>query len=336
MKIKLMDKYEPQVFISKNAYDKTMEYINQSKQEIGWLATASRVGKDFYIHDTYLFKQEVSSVTTEIKEDGLNEFAMELMQQPDGMDIWNNMRVWGHSHVNMSPSPSGQDNDQMKLFLDNPNDFFIRIIGNKSEEFKVDIWDFESGIIYEDATFSIVYDEDTENILNTINKQIKALRNRIEEILTPSSLLQEEIKLEISEKVKEKKYSTIYGNNCKGQGMYGNIYDDVYGIYDGYGYDGYDGYGSYGANNYGTDKDKKKEKESVDVNSIFNALSEDEIFIIMEGIDQGYSSSDMLDEKKYKHLTIRDFEELDEEICNYCFKNQETYTKYLISQQVEG
>lgn len=334
MNIKLMNKYEPQVFISKNAYDKTMEYINQSTQEVGWLATATREDRDYCIHDTYLFEQEVSCVTTEIKEDGLNKFAMELMQKPDGIDVWNNMRVWGHSHVNMGVSPSGQDNDQMKLFLDNPNDFFIRIIGNKKENFKIDIWDFKSGIIYENAMFTIVYDKDTEDMLNTINKQIKALTNRIEAIIETPKELKEEIKKELSEKVKEKKYTTIYGNNCKGgKGYgYGTIYDDIYDDYDIYG-----GYGGYGASSYGMYEGKKKEvkseKTEVEIDEIFAELDVREVFIIMEGIEEGYSSSDMLDEKKYQHLSNKDFEELDDMICDYAMKNQDQYIKYLIDKE---
>lgn len=318
MNIKLMEKYEPQVYISKVAYDKTMEYINQSKKEIGWLATAVRVKEGFYIEDTYLFKQEVEATTTEIKEEGLNEFAMELMQQPDGMDIWNKMRVWGHSHVNMSTSPSTQDNSQMKLFLENPNDFFIRIIGNKSEDFKIDIWDFKSGIIYENAEFVIVYDEKTEEILNAINKQIMALRNKMEEMLKTPAELQEQIKKEISEKVKEKTYKNIYGKQPRV-----SIYDD---------YDDYYGYGyGYGYNNYGSSKKKETRKDVIDKGEeLFNTLSQEEIFIIMEEIECGGTCEDVLGVEQTKGMTKRDFTTIDDLVSEYCNACQNDYMNYIM------
>lgn len=309
MKVKLMESYEPQVFISKLAYDKTVEYITQSKGEVGWLGTAVRVDKDYYIEDTYLFKQEVSSVTTEIKEDGLNEFAMELISKEGGIDIWNKMRVWGHSHVDMSTSPSGQDDEQMNLFLDNPNDFFIRVIGNKSEEFKIDIWDFNSGLIYENADFTLVYDESTENMLSTLNKQIKVLRDKIEEIISPSQKLQEEIKAELKEKVKEKKYVNRYNNVT--------TYNDYYG----YGYD----YG-YGYNSY--NKSKKKE-DGNKAEKVFSTLTEQEIFTLMTNIEEGFSSADIIDCDLVKNFNKIDFEELDDLVSKYCFNNISPYMDYM-------
>ena len=331
MNVKLIHKYEPKVYISNDAYNKTMEYINQSSQEIGWLATAERVDKDFYIEDTFLFKQEVSCVTTEIKEDGLNEFAMELMQHENGVEIWNKMRVWGHSHVNMGTNPSGQDNDQMKLFLENPNDFFIRIIGNKKEEFKIDIWDFQKGLIYENAEFTIIYDEKTQETIEAINKQISLLRERMESLISPNKELQEDIKNEIKEKVKEKRFTNVYG---KGINTYGNTYGNAW---DNYGLDDlYDEYGVYEYESYKDskeDKKGKKNKKKVNIDEIFEQLEQEEIFLIMEGIEQGYSSSDMLNWKEFAYLTTKDFEELDDMVCDYTMKNEAEYTKYLISME---
>ena len=120
MSVKLMKGFEPKIFINVNAMNKMKEYIRQSSLEIGWLGTCEKLdNSSYYIGDVFLFKQEVHATTTEITTEGLSEFAMELLSTNDGIEIWNNMKVWGHSHVNMGTSPSSQDDKQIEVFAEN-------------------------------------------------------------------------------------------------------------------------------------------------------------------------------------------------------------------------
>ena len=152
---------------------------------------------------------------------------MELMQQDNGMDIWNNMRVWGHSHVNMSTSPSGQDDKQMETFLENENNFFIRIIGNKKGDFKIDIYDYEVGVLYENMKFDVVYDEDVRIKIETITNQINILSAKLNELTMVSNDLVKEVELDIKEKVKKKEFKTWTNNNT-------NTYQDNWYNWNGY------------------------------------------------------------------------------------------------------
>lgn len=268
MKVRILKNFEPILTINKIAMDKMKEYIDQSKLEIGWLGCAERTKEGYCIDDVFLFEQEVHSTTTEITTEGLNNFAMELMSEENGLEKWNNMRVWGHSHVNMTTSPSSQDEKQMDLFIENPNDFFIRIIGNKKGSFKIDIWDFELGLIYEDMNYTISYEKEVEEQVSILNKQIKILQEKLKNLLIPNQDLKKEIEKEIKSKVSEKTYTNKYKN-------YSTSYSNWY-----------------------TKSSKKKENQSVIVENkaqeVYDALTEEEKYTLMENIEYGGTSIDLL------------------------------------------
>lgn len=302
MKTRAIGKFFPQLYISDEAFNKMLEYIDQCTLEIGWLGSAMRNNKDYYLHDVYLFEQEVHSATTEITEQGLSNFAMEVMQYENGMEIWNSMRVWGHSHVNMAVSPSAQDEKQMDLFTQNPNEFFIRIIGNKKGEMKIDVWDFDLGVIYEDLNYTVVYEESKRETINIIQERISSLKRELERITEIPIDLKKDIKLEIATKVKEKKFA----NYTKGTGVKNNV--------------SYYGYNKWDNQGYLKDADYIKAEQ------IFDTLTEEEKFIIMDTIDCGGSSFDVIEDKT---LTYFEAVEIDELVSDYCMDNQAKYIDYL-------
>jgi hypothetical protein len=197
----------PYVLIQPQALHKMFQYVDGCADEIGWLGTAYRDGKEITINDVYLFEQEVHATTTEITPEGLSNFAMELMNQPDGVDIWNNMKVWGHSHVNMGITPSGQDDLQMQTFQEGGHDWFIRLIANKKGELKVDLYDYTTGVIYLDLPWEAL-ESDEEGWLQT---QIKDLEIQLEALRKATSVqYAEPIKEEIKVKVRKKAIYTSH------------------------------------------------------------------------------------------------------------------------------
>ena len=183
----LDNRYE--LYILPLARQKMEMYCDLSDGEIGWLAYVEQFDKNgFLITDCALLKQEVHSTTTEITAEGLLEF-------------WNNtppeqqckIKLWGHSHVNMSPSPSGQDDSQMEYFKDG-NPWFIRLITNKKREYHIDIYDYEHGIK--------VHMDQAD--LKTYNPEASELRKTIEE--------------EIKEKVSKKEYKAVTSSTGTGTG----------------------------------------------------------------------------------------------------------------------
>ena len=178
----LDNRYE--LYILPEARNKMELYCDLSEGEIGWLAYVEQFDKQgFLITDCALLKQEVHATTTEITAEGLLEF-------------WNNtpveqqakIKLWGHSHVNMSVSPSGQDDSQMEYFRDG-NPWFIRLITNKKREYHIDIYDYANGL-------KIHMDQAD---LKTYNPAENELRKQIED----------EIKLKVSKKEYKSTSSTL-------------------------------------------------------------------------------------------------------------------------------
>jgi hypothetical protein len=207
----------PAILISQEALNKMFIYVDECKDEIGWLGTASfdEESNIYTIHNVYLFKQQVHATTTEITPQGLEEFATELLQQEDGMEIWNNIRMWGHSHVNMGISPSGQDDKQMREFGQIGQDWFIRLIANKKGEMKVDLYHYKNGMYFTDVAWEIL-DEVSENEeaeelrlkiaqLEAYYKQSMAQLSGALEIETKAQItaIKPEIVKEMGEKVKK-------------------------------------------------------------------------------------------------------------------------------------
>jgi len=177
----LDNRYE--LYILPLARQKMEMYCDLSDGEIGWLAYVEQFDKQgFLITDCALLKQEVHATTTEITAEGLLEF-------------WNNtapeqqskIKLWGHSHVNMSPSPSGQDDSQMEYFKDG-NPWFIRLITNKKREYHIDIYDYEHGVkIHMDQADLKDYNPGATELRKTIEEEIKEKVSKKEYKSTASS-----------------------------------------------------------------------------------------------------------------------------------------------------
>lgn len=171
--VEVLDDFIPIVIISKVALSKMQLYVENCQNEIGWLGVVTKTNDSlFIVEDVYLFKQNVHMATTEITPEGLSEFAEDLLSQPDGIDIWNNIRLWGHSHVNMSTSPSKQDNDQMLTFAQGGHPWFLRIIANKKGNISIDLYDYSQGIIYKNLNWWVELTEEEK----LIDKQIAILQ----------------------------------------------------------------------------------------------------------------------------------------------------------------
>lgn len=146
----------PVVYIDPIALEKMTVIVDIAKKEVGWLGTARQLRTgDFIIDDVYLFDQEVSWSECEMTTEGLEAVAMELLSQEGDDTLYNNLRVWGHSHANMGTSPSAQDDTQMALFKDNGCDWFIRIIANKTGRLEITVFMYRNNLVINDAEWRI-------------------------------------------------------------------------------------------------------------------------------------------------------------------------------------
>ena len=322
MNTKVIKGYEPKVFIEIKALNKMNEYIRQSNDEIGWLGTATKKNNNYTIHDVFLFEQEVHSTTTEITVEGLNNFSMEILKEHDGINIWNNMKLWGHSHVNMSTSPSGQDDKQMEIFTQNANDFFIRIIGNKKGSMKIDIWDYDKGIIYENLEYSINFGSEQISI-DMLKKEIRNLQNIIEEKTKIKKEDVDFISKEIKAKVKKKAntFTNNWNKNWNGNSWKNNNKN----TYDSYDYC----YGSYWYNDY----DEIQEED--EIWDYFNVLDQEETFEMKYLKDHFGGIKNAISKEDLKLFSKEQLETLSGLIDDYCLEFEDEYVEYLSGMSVE-
>ena len=288
--VEILTGSDPIIYVNIDAIGKMKEYVDGCSDEIGWLGEVIKdeVG-NYIIKDVHLFKQQVHSTTCEITTEGLTEFANEILMQPSGMDKWNDIKCWFHSHVNMGVTPSGQDNLQMNVFKDCGHDFFIRGIANKKGEMEFTLYNYTDGLIYKNVRWAIFYNN-TE--IYSVQQQIDALQATLRGLQQPS-IDKVGIKTEMAKKVT--KMVTQYGgyNGYKGVTKGANIVNHM---------DWYDEY--YGVNAGTTVLDTKKKTQSsnphqVKINMETNevnggsnlALIEDEILLAYVDNDYDYLES---------------------------------------------
>lgn len=148
LKITVIDDVIPRVLISDTALLKMNYIVKHSQKEVGWLCSVDVKDNVYTLTDVYLFPQTVTDVTVNVSAEDLAKFAENLLTQPNGYEIYSSLKCWGHSHVNMEVIPSGTDDTQMDTF-DEGNAYFIRVIANKRGNLRVDLFDYDNGIVYE-------------------------------------------------------------------------------------------------------------------------------------------------------------------------------------------
>src|SRR5690606_25125993 len=126
------------------AMEDMMHITRLVNTEVGWLGFATHIGQDnvgrdiYRVSEVYLPHQEVHGATVEMQPEHLEKAMLEIIGTLGG-EKYDQLRVWGHSHVNMATSPSSQDDTTLDWLADSVNDFFIAIRTNKSGSVQVDV-----------------------------------------------------------------------------------------------------------------------------------------------------------------------------------------------------
>ena len=135
----------PSVYYSQKVWAVMWHIIHKCPKEVGWMGYVTKIGHDYLVEEIFLPEQIVSAAETDISPDAMATLTLELIKRD--MDP-EKMIYWGHSHVNMGVSPSGQDETQIDLMLQNAP-VFIRAIHNKRGEGKVDVFDTTQGVVFQ-------------------------------------------------------------------------------------------------------------------------------------------------------------------------------------------
>ena len=210
----------PKICITEETLLKFKAYVDSCEKEIGWLAFVRKEEDGTYlIYDTILPKQEVTPVTTELTESGLQEVGEEVLQ--NRFDEFENIRCWCHSHVNMQVYPSKTDDDTFEQFYQNC-DYFIRIICNKKDDMRVDFVDLVNEVRFDNTSWNIWtlpetyeeyvkiedYDEQIKKIEELKKKSVENIKKIQEDKYKGfKQQIQKEVNVKlIEEKTKSKSY----------------------------------------------------------------------------------------------------------------------------------
>ena len=155
------------------AWLKQSALVEQWDKEVAWHGIAKRGEGDTYIiEDILVYPQEVTGVTVTTDQE---EYETWLMNHDD--DTFNNIRMQGHSHVNMPTSPSGVDTSLYERILQQLDDtmFYIFMIWNKRGEKTIKIYDMSKNIFFDTKDCEVVIDEDIgiQSFLDSAQKLVK-------------------------------------------------------------------------------------------------------------------------------------------------------------------
>lgn len=224
------------VYFTESAYRKFQALVKEFDKEVAWHGVAYR-GKDaskdeYFITDILVYPQEVTGATVTTDQ---NKYQTWLMNHED--DVFNNIRMQGHSHVNMGVTPSGVDENLYESILAQLDDtmFYIFMIWNKKNDKTCKIYDLAKNILFDttDCEIKIITAPPADVKIEGVTEEeqstmLDALNNlRYEKMC--KQFVDEAKKL-----VTTKTYTTTYSRTGT-SGSYGN-----YGGYGGY-YNGYYG-----------------------------------------------------------------------------------------------
>lgn len=164
----------PVIHITSDAYVKMYELVNQSSVEIQWHGLVEKNNNTYTIYDILVFPQTNAPASTSSDQDEFAEWQTELIM--DMSFPINNMRLHGHSHVNMNVySSSIDDGYQSELITKvDDGDFYIFLVLNKRMEMYPLLYDFNQQILFEGKDIKIkILDKNNNDIKEWCSEQIK-------------------------------------------------------------------------------------------------------------------------------------------------------------------
>ncbi len=144
---------------TEQAYLKMLMLVNGTDKEVGWHGLVHRAEdetKDEYIvTDLLVYPQEVTGATVTTDQ---SKYETWLMGHED--EVFNQIRLQGHSHVNMSCVPSPTDTSLYdRIFSQLEEDmFYVFLIWNKRNERMVRIYDMAKNMFFDtdDVTVQVL------------------------------------------------------------------------------------------------------------------------------------------------------------------------------------
>lgn len=146
------------------AYHEMCALIDHFSTEVAWHGLVNRIDKThFQITKILVYPQQVTGATVNTDQEKYTTWLYELDDES-----FNTLRFQGHSHVNMSTSPSGVDMQNQWDLIDtlSSEDYYVFMIWNKRREYNVRVVDMADNVIYSGDDVKVTIGEaDTKGFL---------------------------------------------------------------------------------------------------------------------------------------------------------------------------
>jgi hypothetical protein len=178
----------PTIIVSHECLQAIKHIVSIAPQEAQWFHTVEAVEYKqspgevlLHLSDRlYIPKQNTSAAQVDSSSSMMIEFYNELKEEYQDQNIinekLNSMTCWCHSHHNMNPSPSGQDNNQFNFFVNSSqeqkqNNWQIMLIFNKKDQFYSRVYDPVTGVIIEGVDIVVSNDSYDFSYINKAAKE---------------------------------------------------------------------------------------------------------------------------------------------------------------------
>ena len=154
------------VLFTPEAWTKMYLLIQDFSKEVAWHGVAQRSERtdmdEYIITDILVYPQTVSAASVDMDTAKYADWIGENIMD----DRFSNIRMQGHSHVNMAPNPSSVDLKHQEDILSMvPDDeFYIFMIYNKSLKRNIKVYDMKQNVLYEDGDITVGLVGDREGL----------------------------------------------------------------------------------------------------------------------------------------------------------------------------
>jgi len=166
---------KPTLFFTKLATDKMVYLVDKCDKEVAWhgLVVYDEEQSTYVVEDIIVYPQTATSVTVTTDD---SEIAGWFNSLDD--DTFFKLRLQGHSHVNMSVSPSSTDTTYYNQLLQNlgDDDYYIFMILNKKNSIFVNIYDYAQNVIFETTDITIQFEEELDPYKEWYEESIKMIK----------------------------------------------------------------------------------------------------------------------------------------------------------------
>lgn len=174
----LKDDGKATITFSVPAFAKMQLLVQSFESEVAWHGVAYRSEdhpNQFYITDILVYPQLVAGATVNTDQEAYQTWLYSFDDE-----VFNNIRMQGHSHVNFGTTPSAVDTEHQAKILEQLDDdmFYIFMIWNKKLEHTIKIYDLQNNILYENGDITIHVASDGLDLIGFLEDSKKLCKPR--------------------------------------------------------------------------------------------------------------------------------------------------------------